>query len=87
MTRESFLDLLYGKTPVIIEPEFLSPEMAYKHEQELSHKLTPYKHNTGPLLTKVGVAQFEFQAQAQKDFQNRTNGILLPRPHLSLPFS
>jgi hypothetical protein len=74
LTRNNLLDLLYGKTPLIKEPGFLSPEVAWKYEKELSPKLTPYKHNTGPLLTKVGVAQFEYQAQAAKDFKNRTNG-------------
>ncbi|KAF8544374.1 hypothetical protein BDD12DRAFT_816062 [Trichophaea hybrida] len=73
LTRNNLLDLFYGKTPLIKEPSFLSPEVAWKYERELSPKLTPYKHNTGPLLTKVGVAQFEYQAQAAKDFKNRTN--------------
>ena len=74
LTRENFLDLLYGKTPTIREACFLSPEACWKHETELSHQLTPYKHNTGPLLSKVGVAQFEYQAQAEQDFGNRSDG-------------
>ncbi|MCJ1250452.1 hypothetical protein MMC30_007680 [Trapelia coarctata] len=71
LTRENFLDLLNGKTPTIREPNFLSPEVAWRYEKELSPRLTPYKHNTGPRLMKVGVAQFEYQAQAAKDFENR----------------
>jgi hypothetical protein len=74
LTRNNFLDLLYGKTPVIKETGFLSREVASKYEKELSPKLTPYKYYTGPLLTNVGVAQFEYQAQAAKDFRNRTDG-------------
>jgi hypothetical protein len=75
LTRENFLDLLNGKTPTIRVPGFLSREVAEKYEKELSPKLTPYKHNTGPLLTKVGVAQFEYQAQAAKDFEKRGEGL------------
>lgn len=65
LTRENFLDLLYGKTPTIRESGFLTPQECWNHERELSPQLAPYKHNTGPLLSKVGVAQFEYQAQAQ----------------------
>ncbi len=74
LTRENFLDLLDGRTPTIQELGFLSPEVSRKFEEELSPRLTPYKHNTGPLLSKVGVAQFEYQAQAAIDFKNRANG-------------
>jgi hypothetical protein len=74
LSRESFLDLLHGRTPTIREPNFLTPEQSFAFEKQLSHKLSPYKHNTGPLLQKVGVAQFEYQAQAAEDFQNRSNG-------------
>ena len=76
LTRESFLDLLYGKTPTIRQADFLSPEISRKFETELSPQLAPYKHNTGPLLSKVGVAQFEYQAQAAQDFGNRKDGKL-----------
>ena len=74
LTRENFLDLLYGKTPTIRETAFVPADICWKHETELSPQLTPYKHNTGPLLNKVGVAQFEYQAQAEQDFRNRGDG-------------
>ncbi|KAI1633262.1 hypothetical protein F4809DRAFT_655278 [Biscogniauxia mediterranea] len=71
LTRENLLDVLYGRTPTIKEAGFLTPEQCFKFEKELSHKISPYKHYTGPLLQKVGVAQFEYQAQAAEDFKNR----------------
>ena len=33
----------------------------------LRPKFAPYLHATGPPVDKVGVAQFEFQAQSQED--------------------
>lgn len=89
LTRENFLDLVYGKTPTIRSEGFLTPEQSFAYEKELSHKLAPYKHNTGPLLQKVGVAQFEYQAQTADDFLNRTNGESLSKTTkdiLSSPF-
>lgn len=74
LTRDNFLDLLNGRTPTIREDGFVTPEQSFGFEKELSAKLTPYKHNTGPLLQKVGVAQFEYQAQAQEDFHKRSDG-------------
>lgn len=74
LTKENLLDLLYGYTPTIREAGFLTQAECFEFEKELSPKLTPYKHNTGPLLQKVGIAQFEYQAQAEVDFKNRTNG-------------
>lgn len=76
LSKQSYLDLLHGKTPTIWEPGFVSPKVAWEYEKQLSPKLTPYTHNTGPLLTKVGVAQFEYQAQTAEDFTKRTNGTL-----------
>ncbi|KAI1186302.1 hypothetical protein F5B17DRAFT_431697 [Nemania serpens] len=73
LTKENLLDLLYGYTPTIREAGFLTQAECFEFEKELSPKLTPYKHNTGPLLQKVGIAQFEYQAQAEVDFKNRTN--------------
>ena len=77
LTRNNFLDLLHGRTPTIKEAGFLTPEVCWRHEKELSSHLTPYKHNTGPVLRKVGVAQFEYQAQAEEDFANRNDGEAL----------
>jgi hypothetical protein len=74
LTRENYLDLLYGRTPTLWQPGFVSPALSWEYEKRLSPQLTPYKHNTGPLLTKVGVAQFEYQAQAAQDFTKRTDG-------------
>lgn len=51
------LDLLYGRTPLIKELGFLTPSECFKYEQELSALVTPYTHNTGPTLRKVGIAQ------------------------------
>lgn len=78
LTRVNFLDLLHGRTPTIREAGFLTPEECFAHEKELSPNLAPYKHNTGPLLKRVGVAQFEYQAQTALDFQNRSNGMQNP---------
>lgn len=71
LTREGFLDLLFGRTPLVREDEFLQPqqtEALYKHFVPL---ISPYLHVTGPPVSKVGVAQFEFQAQSAEDFKNR----------------
>lgn len=57
LSRESMLDLLYGRTPLIKELGFLTPSECFKYEQELSALVTPYTHNTGPTLRKVGIAQ------------------------------
>lgn len=84
LTRDNFLDLLHGRTPTIKEPGFLTPEECFAYEKELSPKLAPYKHNTGPLLKKVGVAQFEYQAQAAMDFKTRSNGMNTVNAHSSL---
>ena len=56
-TRENVLDLLYGKTPLIREPGFLTADECWKYEEALSPFVTPYKHNTGPVLRRVGIAQ------------------------------
>ena len=74
LTKDNYLDLLHGNTPLIKESNFLSAEQCKPYEALMSRQLTPYKHNTGPLLTKYGVAQFEYQAQAADDFLKRTNG-------------
>jgi hypothetical protein len=74
LTKENYLDLLYGRTPTLWEPGFISRELSWEYEKRLSPQLTPYTHNTGPLLTKVGVAQFEFQAQTVVDFTKRSDG-------------
>ena len=72
LTRESFLDLLDGKTPLIKEAGFISTEACKLLAAELMPKLCPYIHATGPAVHKVGLAQFEFQAQSQEDFKTRT---------------
>lgn len=72
LTREAFLDLLFGRTPLVREEQFLKPaqsEALYSHFVPL---ISPYLHVTGPPVSKVGVAQFEFQAQSAEDFKNRT---------------
>ena len=85
LTRESFLDLLHGRTPLIRQPGFVSRDVCWTHEQILSPQLAPYKHNTGPPLAKVGVAQFEYQAQSADDFQSRAESARRS-PFRLLPF-
>ncbi|KAI9926037.1 hypothetical protein MW887_004496 [Aspergillus wentii] len=75
LTRQAFLDLLDGRTPAINEPGFLSKEVAQKITDEVSPRILPYQHVAGPPLEKVGVAQFEFQAQSEEDFKNRDAGF------------
>lgn len=71
LTRESFLDLIYGRTPLIKESQFIAKDQAKTLYEHLGPQFSPYLHATGPPVSKVGVAQFEFQAQSQEDFQNR----------------
>lgn len=76
LTRQAFLDLLDGRTPAISEPGFLSKELAQKITEEVRPLISPYQHVAGPPLEKVGVAQFEFQAQSEEDFKNRDAGCM-----------
>ena len=76
LTRQAFLDLLDGRTPAIEQPGFLSKEVAQKITDEVRPKISPYLHVAGPPLEKVGVAQFEFQAQSEEDFKNRDDGCM-----------
>ncbi|KAG9230478.1 hypothetical protein BJ875DRAFT_408816 [Amylocarpus encephaloides] len=71
LTRQSFLEILDGKIPYILESQFLHRDVAKKLEDVLAPQLIPYLHATGPTLLKVGVAQFEFQALSEADVQNR----------------
>lgn len=73
LTRESFLNVLDGKVPFIKEGSFIPRKIAQKIEDELCPKLSPYLHTTGPVLQKVGVAQFEYQAQSESDLQDRAD--------------
>jgi len=81
LSGENFLDVLFNRTPVIKQPGFLGREECFAHEKALSHRIAPYRYYTGPLLQRVGCAQFEYQAQAATDFENRKNGTC----HLVLP--
>ncbi|RAK74440.1 uncharacterized protein BO72DRAFT_435161 [Aspergillus fijiensis CBS 313.89] len=72
LTRESFLDLLYGRTPVIQVPRFIDQDLSARSLHYLLPRFTPYLHATGPPVEKVGLAQFEFQAQSAEDFTRRT---------------
>lgn len=71
LTRESFLDLLYGRTPLVKEANFITKDQTQKLYGHLGPLFSPYIHAAGPPVSKVGVAQFEFQAQAAEDFENR----------------
>lgn len=73
LTRESFIDLLDGKIPYIREAQFLGEDVSRNLEDILSPQLKPYLHATGPQLLKIGVAQFEFQAQSEADVVSRTD--------------
>ena len=88
LTRESFLNLLAGKTPVIQMPHWVSDETCQKVTSHLMPRFTPYLHATGPSVDKVGLAQFEFQAQSEEDLKNRTGNGKAPidTPHITLPF-
>ena len=70
-TPKAFLELLEGRTPLIMQAEFLSQEACTRLEQELESRFSPYLHATGPSVDKVGIAQFEFQAQSQEDMKSR----------------
>ncbi|KAI4157993.1 MAG: hypothetical protein LQ342_007853 [Letrouitia transgressa] len=72
LTRESFLNLLDGKTPLIKVPHFVSNDVCDKVVDYLMPQFTSYLHATGPAVEKVGLAQFEFQAQSKEDFRNRS---------------
>lgn len=72
LTRESFLRLLDGEVPVIKTPSFIGPETSEKLVANLVPNFSSYMNTTGPAVQKVGIAQFEFQAQAAEDFVNRS---------------
>ncbi|KAJ4309003.1 hypothetical protein N0V84_011756 [Fusarium piperis] len=71
LSRQSLFDMLEGTVPFIKEAQFIPLHVAEKLEQALSPQLTKYLHATGPPLLKVGVAQFEYQAQAEADLEGR----------------
>ncbi|KPM37547.1 hypothetical protein AK830_g9008 [Neonectria ditissima] len=71
LSRQSLFDMLESRLPFIREPQFVSLRVAEKLEQTLSPRLTRYLHATGPPLLKFGVAQFEYQAQAEADLEGR----------------
>jgi hypothetical protein len=79
LCRQSFLDMLDGKIPLIREVGLLSRDVAEKLQNILIPQMTPYLHATGPTLVKVGVAQFEFQALSQADIENRADDSKPPR--------
>ena len=72
LTRQSFLNVLRGKTPVIQMPHWVSDETCQRVTSHLMPRFTSYLHATGPAVDKVGLAQFEFQAQSEEDFKKRT---------------
>jgi hypothetical protein len=80
LTRETFLGLLEGKVPVVKVPSFVRQETCQRLVDELTPKLTPYLHATGPSVQKVGLAQFEFQAQSEEDYNTRTGKGMYRKP-------
>ena len=71
LTKESFVDMMDGKVPFIRIPQFVSQDATKMLGDNLLSEMVPYMYATGPALIKMGVAQFEFQAQAESDLQNR----------------
>jgi hypothetical protein len=71
LNRENFLALLNGQTPMIKIPSFISMDLSQRTAEHLMPNFAPYLHATGPAVEKVGLAQFEFQAQSEEDFKNR----------------
>lgn len=71
LTRQSFLDLLAGKTPLIKVPRFATRDECDRLVEALLPHLRPYENTTGPAVNKVGLAQFEFQAQSEEDYEKR----------------
>ena len=72
LTREGFLDLLFGRTPLVREAQFIQPQQSQALYDHFVPLIAPYLHVTGPPVSKVGVAQFEFQAQSAEDFKKRS---------------
>ena len=71
-SRQTFLDMLDGRVPFVRQPAFVSRDVAKKFEDHIVPQMAPYLHATGPALRKLGVAQFEFQAQSGADLVNRS---------------
>ena len=71
LTRESFLGVLEGHSPLILERGFLSKDKAQAFTDVIGPKISPYLHVAGPQMKRLGVAQFEFQAQSADDFKTR----------------
>ena len=71
LTGESLRKLLAGKLPLIKIPHFISEDLSASIVEQLETRFSPYLHATGPAVDKVGVAQFEFQAQSQEDMRSR----------------
>ncbi|PSK34018.1 hypothetical protein B9Z65_8344 [Elsinoe australis] len=71
LSRQAFLDLLFGRTPLIKSANFITDSQSKALHDHLAPLFSPYLHATGPSVEKVGIAQFEFQAQSQEDFLNR----------------
>jgi hypothetical protein len=75
---ESLLDLLDGRTPLLKHGNFLDGEICDRFAEILEPNFSPYLYATGPAIHKVGLAQFEFQAQAKDDFANRKGDGKIP---------
>ena len=71
LSRESFLSLLDGRMPLIKVSQFITEKQSRRLFDHLLPSFSPYLHATGPAVEKVGLAQFEFQAQSAEDFKNR----------------
>jgi hypothetical protein len=71
LTRSSFLSVLEGTTPLILERGFLSKETSQALTDHIGPRASPYLHVAGPQMKRLGVAQFEFQAQSADDFKTR----------------
>ncbi|KAM7190124.1 hypothetical protein V8F20_009854 [Naviculisporaceae sp. PSN 640] len=72
LSRSAFIGMLRGDVPAVHVPGFVAPESASRFEKLIQDKLAPYAHIAGPPVQKVGLAQFEFQAQSAADFERRS---------------
>ncbi|KAI8912149.1 hypothetical protein DFJ77DRAFT_467085 [Powellomyces hirtus] len=67
LTRENLLSLLDGQIPAVRDRGFLALDTCKQFEKALLPLIQDYSHNLGPVMRKVGVAQFEFQAQGASE--------------------
>ncbi|KAK3321891.1 hypothetical protein B0H66DRAFT_552865 [Apodospora peruviana] len=75
LSRAAFIGMLRGEVPAVQVPGFVTRESASRFERHIQNQLAPYAHIAGPPVQKLGLAQFEFQAQSAADFESRTGEV------------